>query len=125
MARPGKRDPAATKARSFLDHRSFVTLDGHDRLYGGDLAVRRRECFERDAWKCVDCGYRITWATPFHRKGEMDHEINKSKPGGCDCLHNVRTRCGRFLNGCHDKKHGRNPRWTRDLRHRGALAHGN
>jgi hypothetical protein len=94
-----KRDPEATAAAKFLDKRSYVSLDGHEFLFGPDMEKRRYEVIERDHQHCVLCGWLAS-----HDFGEIDH-IKKRSQGGCECLHNLQTLCARCHRGAKGK-HG-------------------
>lgn len=103
--RPHKLDAEATKARKFISKFSYVSRRIHpgtekncEYLAGSDVSKRRREVFERDEWRCVDCGTRITWES-----GHMAHKGN-TKISRCTCLENLSCKCL----GCHlVVEHGR------------------
>jgi hypothetical protein len=82
-----KRSSVYTKARNFLDRRSYVGLDRegnpHDILYGEDLSVRRAEVFDRDVGICRKTGVYVGWEA-----GEMDHIENEAGKR-CDCMVNL------------------------------------
>ena len=74
------------------------------RLYGDDLTALRRQCFERDEYRCVDCGCLVAWDEEEATErgipvGDMAHIKGKRNHG--DTLGNVRTKCRR----CHDREH--------------------
>jgi hypothetical protein len=69
---------------------------GRIRLKGKALERLRRDCFERDGWKCTcGCERGVSWAT-----GHMAH-IQSRGAGGSDMLENVRTMTGE----CHAISH--------------------
>lgn len=75
------------------------------RLRGTAKAALRRQVFERDGWRCVNCGRQICWET-----GHMHHIHSKGKLGPGDVLSNCATLCRR----CHGLKHVRTMfRWRR------------
>jgi hypothetical protein len=108
-----KPDEEATKRKDYSNRASYVSFRIHpgseplhqcEYLAGDDKAVRRREIFERDGYRCVGCGERVTWET-----GEWAHGGN-TKVSRCDCLENGKTKC--FT--CHQvREHGRFPRLGR------------
>lgn len=61
------------------------------RLYGADLEALRRECFERDGYRCVPCGKAVIWEAGFWNSGHMAHRKNKRMYG--DFIDNVDTKC--------------------------------
>ena len=64
---------------------------------------RKKECFERDGYRCKSCGG--SWQLDAH------HTVKRSK-GGSDDLTNLITLC-RF---CHNQHHSEfKPRWSRGL----------
>jgi 5-methylcytosine-specific restriction endonuclease McrA len=67
---------------------------GTVRLYGGDLEMLRWRCFERDRFRCVQCGFYGYLDTL-----EMAHIRTKRNNG--DTLDNVVTMC----HACHEKSH--------------------
>ena len=82
------------------------------RLTGNAPRELRRQCFERDHWRCVDCGRQITWDVDsavsggypgpdlnMRMVGQMSHRRAKRNNG--DTLGNVITRCP----PCHQKSH--------------------
>ena len=107
---PHQLDEAATKTRNFASRYSYVSRRIHpgtehqcEYLAGlEDVGKRRHEVFERDEWRCVDCGEPINW-----HNGHMAHGGN-TKVSRCYCLENLKTKC--FT--CHMvKEHGRFPRF--------------
>jgi len=107
-------DLKATTAARFLSRYSYVSSRIHPNsdpphqcryLAGEDVGVARRECFERDRYRCTakNCGRCVSWET-----GEMDHG-GKTKLQRCDCPENHSTKCWR----CHRKKHNREVKWTK------------
>lgn len=107
--RPFRIDEEATKARNFASKFSYVSKRIHpdsdhqcEYLAGLDVARRRKQVFERDEYRCWDCGAHVTWG-----QGHMAHGGN-TKVSRCDCMENLKTKC---LN-CHMiREHGREPRW--------------
>jgi hypothetical protein len=99
-----------------------------ERGYGGDHRKLRVPCFERDQWKCVDCGWEPAIVEIFRKAGmpfppsdrileelranfaanmrhlHADHEIPiEDRPDLRLDLDNLRTRC----NVCHSAKTSR------------------
>lgn len=108
--RPHKLDAVSTAAAHFASEYSYVSRRVHpgtdhqcEYLSGlEDVGKRRREVFERDEYRCVDCGERVTWD-----RGHMAHGGN-TKIERCDCPENLRTKCWK----CHMiREHGREPRF--------------
>ena len=106
--KPLKRTPLprATKPirKSKYHHQVTVGKLGIVRLKGKALKELRRQCFERDHFKCVDCGDPVVWSgvdTWGYQLavGEMSHVHAKRNNG--DTLENVVTRC----QNCHSKSH--------------------
>ena len=107
---PHKKDPQATKARCYASRYSYVSRRIHpdtdhpcEYLAGlTDIGRRRMEVFQRDEYRCVDCGKPITWET-----GHLAHGGN-TKISRCFCPENLKTKCAH----CHLViEHGRFPRW--------------
>jgi 5-methylcytosine-specific restriction endonuclease McrA len=79
------------------------------RLRGPALKALRLACFERDGYRCRNCGVSVFWGesdadTPYWalrgtRRGHMAHIGAKRRHG--DSLDNVRTLCGT----CHGIEH--------------------
>jgi hypothetical protein len=61
------------------------------RLKGKALEQLRRDCFERDCYRC-GCGQRVEWDGPWWCKGQMAHLVSRGR-GGKDELSNVVTKC--------------------------------
>jgi 5-methylcytosine-specific restriction endonuclease McrA len=61
------------------------------RLTGDDLEALRRACFERDHYRCVNCGVGVIFERGYWYSGHMAHVRNKRMYG--DTLENVRTKC--------------------------------
>jgi hypothetical protein len=71
------------------------------RLYGSDLTGLRRECFERDGYRCQrilhDLGFprrclkKVRWESGHPDSGHMAHVRNKRMYG--DVIDNVSTNC--------------------------------
>lgn len=107
------RDAEATKARCFKSRLSKVLCDGREILEGReDWEIRRRQCFERDDYRCQyprsskrgrteKCLTRLTWLT-----AEADHIEARWKRRD-DRLANLRTVCAAH----HRKRHNREPRF--------------
>jgi hypothetical protein len=102
MALENKRDRDRTQLRRFQDRRSFVSLAGHDYLFGRDVEPRRREVFERECGRCWNCGAYYGWDY-----GHLEHIQGGYGPQRCWCAHNLRWGCPK----CHMKHHGRYPRF--------------
>lgn len=69
------------------------------RLFGSDMTELRLQCFERDGYRCVDCGSAVIFERGYQQSGEMAHVRTKRNNG--DTLENVRTKCGK----CHFREH--------------------
>ncbi len=94
-----KRDGEATLAADFACKRSWIHLDGSQHLKGADMSARREHVFQRDHYRCVKCGSRLSL--------EADH-IKSRGQGGDDSMENLQTLC----RACHKIKHNREVRWT-------------
>jgi len=80
------------------------------RLSGPAKTCLRHECFDRDRYRCVDCGRTVAWDQTaaealaelgmYFPIGEMSHRTSVGA-GGSDVLSNVVTRC----RDCHQKSH--------------------
>ena len=68
---------------------------GRIRLKGEALAALRRQRFNCDGWRCVDCLRSVSWVS-----GHLAHVISRGR-GGSDTLENTRTKC----DGCHKNEH--------------------
>lgn len=87
------KDREATKAAKFKDRRSWVGSNSEGRyvrLFGKDMVALRNLVFERDRFRCVDCG-------PDYRFGiqhllELSHDRPRSL-GGSDTEENTHCRC--------------------------------
>lgn len=78
---------------------------GTVRLKGRAMEALRFSCFERDKWRCQECGRWIAWGEDWSNPqgrpvGEMAH-IKSRGAGGSDTLDNVRTLCPK----CHGDEH--------------------
>src|SRR5580658_7828948 len=101
---PHKLDKEATKAAGFISRSSYISRRVHPdsdpphpcRYLAGldDIGAVRLEIFERDNYRCVDCGKRVTW-----EGGHMAHGGN-TKISRCDCPENLKTKCWE----CHMRK---------------------
>src|SRR5262245_40822994 len=104
-----RRDEDATKAMGFKDKKSFVSMAGHEYLFGRDTETRRKEVFEDARGRCWHCGAYYGWYY-----GEMDHIRSGYGPQRCWCFTksrcvNLRWSCPK----CHRERHGRYPRLGR------------
>ena len=108
--RPHKLDKEATKAKHYESRYSYVSLRIHpstqhqcEYLAGlTDIGRRRMQVFQRDEFKCVDCGKQVEWST-----GHLAHGGN-TKVSRCFCIENLKTKCF----DCHMvREHGRYPRF--------------
>ena len=106
-------DKAATKARRFESRYSYVSTRIHPdsgpphqcQYLAGleDIQAVRLEVFERDGYKCVDCGTVVTWDN-----GHLAHGGN-TKISRCDCAENLKTKCW----DCHMlREHNREVRFS-------------
>ena len=69
---------------------------GRIRLRGKDLEALRRDCFERDGYRCTcGCGEGVTWDS-----GHMAHKQSRGA-GGSDVIDNVTTMTA----DCHMRSH--------------------
>jgi len=77
------------EAKFFEDHRSWVSLDGHLKLFGADKSKRRILVFKKHKNRCVVCGHKLDPDAPdFHpNRGAWHH------PGPCDCISCSELRC--------------------------------
>lgn len=113
MPRSAQRDEHLTRQAHadgrFEDNRSFVGTvskwmhgvapgEPHVFLRGVDMSRQREEVIRRDEGCCTKCGKMVA------ADAEADHVVPRGK-GGCDCLKNLRSRCG----GCHKGPEGRHP----------------
>ena len=103
--RPIRKDAAATRAAGYWSRYSYVSLRVHpgtthqcEYLSGADCSDRRRVVFDRDHWRCVDCGSESAL--------ELDHMGGNTKVTRCWCMEALQTRC----NSCHRRRHGREVR---------------
>ena len=65
------------------------------RRNGKDMALLRQIVFERDRYRCCDCGKPVSWDS-----GHLAH-IQSRGAGGSDVPENLRTLCAI----CHAKDH--------------------
>jgi hypothetical protein len=97
MPRAAKIDEAATKARHFEHPDSFVGMDGHLYLAGGDRTLQRARLWKREK-HCAFCGKYVSW-----QEMEMDH-VTGGLVGRCDCLDCGRNApgAGNLQPACHE-----------------------
>ena len=62
------------------------------RLYGPNLEALRRERYELDGHKCVDCKRWLRFESGYQDSMHMAHAGNKRMYG--DVIGNVRSKCG-------------------------------
>jgi hypothetical protein len=92
---PHKLDSLATKARNYHSRYSYVSRRVHpgtdhacEYLCGlVDVGERRQLIFERDKFRCVDCGKEVSWTG-----GHLAHKGN-TKISRCHCMENLRCKC--------------------------------
>jgi len=65
------------------------------RLRGAELQELRRQCYERDGGKCVECGVQLIYnpAHPLVPNGYHMAHIRARSLGGPDHISNVRSKC--------------------------------
>jgi hypothetical protein len=114
--RQHKPDKAATRAASFHSRYSYVSSrihpgsdPPHSCVYLAgleDIGKRRLEVFERDGFRCVDCGRKVNLEAPSYDpdSAHLAHG-GHTKISRCWCMENLSLKCG----ACHDKNdhHGR------------------
>lgn len=81
---------------TYQDPRSVVHQDGREYLAGIDVGRRRRQVWERDKRRCVECRAYVTWD-----EMELDHVAKNYGAKRFDNLENLRTLC----RNCHRRKH--------------------
>jgi 5-methylcytosine-specific restriction endonuclease McrA len=62
------------------------------RRTGKDLEDLRRQCYDRDRRRCVDCHRPLIWERGALDSMHMAHIVSRGA-GGSDSLDNVRTKC--------------------------------
>lgn len=62
------------------------------RLYRKAKTKLRRECYQRDHERCVDCGRWVPFGGPLTVRMHMAHIVGLGR-GGSDVITNVRTKC--------------------------------
>ena len=96
MIKPGK-SARARRQRSGVPGKLGIV-----RLWGAAVGKLRNDCFERDQFKCQECGRGVS---PHTFEGAQDHadmaHIIGRGAGGSDTLDNVRTLC----HECHMIEH--------------------
>ena len=96
-SRPIKRYTPVRKKR-YRKGDETIGKTGRIRLRGEKLEQLRRDCFERDGYRCVcGCKQPVTWET-----GDMAH-IQSRGAGGSDVLSNVKT----MTHACHMREHAK------------------
>lgn len=118
-----KADRILTAAADFLDPRSFVgrrihTGTTHQCCYlrGDDVAVVRRQIYERDLGLCTLhlsplCSglAKLPFDGSIWERWHLEHEVGGLGLQRCWCPENLRGACWH----CHQIKDGRQPRWTK------------
>ena len=95
-------DQALTKLRReagvYRHPDSVIHLDGREYLVGIDKRNRRREVWERDGRRCVECGLYVTF-----EQMHMDHKARNCGERRWDNLENLQTLCPPppIGHGCH------------------------
>lgn len=88
-------DKSATRNKHYLSRYSYVSQRIHpgtigqqcEYLAGEDCETRRLEVFDRDEFKCVDCGKKVSWD-----RGHLAHSGN-TKIQRCWCPQALKTKC--------------------------------
>lgn len=77
------------------------------RLRGKDLEDLRRDVYDRDGGRCVDCGQWVPLNGDVFTRAHLAHIISRGA-GGSDIMENTQIKCP----FCHlQKEHG--PRWSK------------
>jgi hypothetical protein len=104
-----KKDKEATKARKFMNPKSYVSSRIHPEtshpcqyLKGKDVEIVRMVIFEREKGRCFNCGAYYGWDY-----GEMHHKLGGLGPQRCFCEENLTWSCRR----CHTNAHARILQW--------------
>jgi hypothetical protein len=111
-----KPDKELTRAMGFASRGSYMSFRVHPGsdiphqcvyLAGlEDIGARRQQVFERDKFRCVDCGKQIDESLPSYHpdSGHLAH-AGHTKISRCWCMENLSCKCG----ACHGKNdhHGR------------------
>ncbi len=108
-----KIDPEATANRlpAFQHPRSFVSLDGHEILFGPDKEARRREIYDRAHGRCeMQSSPRCRGFVRWNNMGMEGwaHVCEAPHRDHCDCLDAGKAAC----DPCHRATHVA-PRWSR------------
>jgi hypothetical protein len=114
VSRGFKKDWTATKLarkEGRIHAPSWISLDGHELLFGRDKGTRREEVWARAKGNCESCGRLAPLLGAEGYAGEA-HHIEHKLWNRCDCMHNLSWRCGRFISDCHTKEH-LSVRWTK------------
>lgn len=100
-----KQDDEATKLRKFHNRRSFVSVDGHDVLFGiADKTIRRGEIYDRSHGRCElhlapGCKGFVNWnSRGLEGWAHLDIPPHRNH---CDCLENGVAACA----ACHSWYH--------------------
>jgi hypothetical protein len=106
-----KADRDLTLAMNFIDHRSYVTLDGRQVLYGEDWAARKKALWERSGGRCEAQLEILGGVTPWRctREATEPHHVIRRHIQRDDRMQNLQALCHEH----HAMLDERKPRWTK------------
>lgn len=81
------KDRDATRAAKFKDRRSKILNNGRRHLFGKDMEELRLQTFERDNWRCTECGSG-EWIHMHHIVPRGERGVDRD-----DHLRNTTTLC--------------------------------
>jgi hypothetical protein len=120
MALENRCDAEATKQAGFKDKESWVSLAGHQYLFGEDKVAIRAVVFRDATGLCCFCGRYVA-----EDYGDLEHRRAGRKLVRCDCYGTLLADgsictdlrwshgMGDFANACHRKRHNREVKWTK------------